>query len=680
MSKPAAGPIVGAGPSASPSASGSSLSRKLSVRILLMAVPIFILSLGLFYLQSSYLIRKEADERSNSILRAVVQRVSNYMSTIEVSTNANVWLLEENFHPDSLLSISQRIVRLNPHILSCSVSAEPGVFESVGTRRVASVPSASTYGKNFSVYTVNEDDTITSVIETDYEYADKPWYKVPLNKGKACWIEPFNGHTEGTINHNEAVATYCHPLRSEQGDFIGVISTDFSFSRMAKTIIDTEHPYPGAYFVLLGGDGRYFIHPDTTRLFRKTIFTDADPHQDADLIALGYQMIDGKQGTMHITADGRRCHVCYHPVPGTDWSLAMVCPESEILKGYHRLAYVIIFLILAGLVVMMWMSQRVVRRNIRPVNKLLGYTKLIAEGHYDRMIPQSDKKDDIGKLQNSFAAMQRALNDHIGSISQTAEEIKKRNEQRARDMQLAEEAVKKKTVFIENLSHQIRTPLNIIVGFANILYESIVSRSKDAVGTRRVASTPDAFADESLNDITGMMKSNASNLKRMVLMLFDSSSVGGAEKLMNNRSDEVTCNKIARESINYTEEGFLGIKIKFETELTDEVKILSNHLYLMRTLRELLINAAKYSDGKHIRLSVSQTPTTILFIVEDTGVGLPENPEELLYKPFMKMDDLSEGLGLGLPLCKRHALSLGGDLIYDKDYKEGCRFILELPK
>ena len=647
---------VSGSPASSPkaSASGSSLSRKLSVRILLMAVPIFVLSLGLFYLQSSYLIRKEAIERSNSILRAVIQRVNNYMSTIEVSTNANVWLLEENFHPDSLLSISQRIVRLNPHILSCSVSAEPNVFPQ--------------YGKNFSVYTVNEDDTITSVIETDYEYADKPWYKVPLNKGKACWIEPFNGHTEGTIDHNEAVATYCHPLRSEQGDFLGVISTDFSFSRMAKAIIATEHPYPGAYFVLLGGDGRYFIHPDTTRLFRKTIFTDADPHQDADLIALGYQMIDGKQGTMHIKADGRRCHVCYHPVPGTDWSLAMVCPESEILTGYHRLAYVIIFLILAGLVVMMWMSQRVVRRNIRPVNKLLGFTKLIAEGHYDRMIPQSDKKDDIGKLQNSFAAMQRALNDHIGSISQTAEEIKKRNEQRARDMQLAEEAVKKKTVFIENLSHQIRTPLNIIVGFANILYESIVSRS------------PDAFADESLSDITGMMKSNAIYLKRMVLMLFDSSTVGGAEKLMNNRSDEVTCNMIARESIGYTEEDFLGIKIKFETDLTDEVKILTNHLYLMRTLRELLFNAAKYSDGKHIRLNVSQTSTTILFTVEDTGIGLPENPEELLYKPFMKMDDLSEGLGLGLPLCKRHALSLGGDLIYDKDYKEGCRFILELPK
>ena len=51
---------------------------------------------------------------------------------------------------------------------------------------------------------------------------------------------------------------------------------------------------------------------------------------------------------------------------------------------------------------------------------------------------------------------------------------------------------------------------------------------------------------------------------------------------------------------------------------------------------------------------------------------------DLLYKPFIKIDDLTEGLGL--PLCKRHALTLGGDLVFDKDYRDGCRFIVEMPK
>jgi signal transduction histidine kinase len=636
-----------------------SLSRKLSINIILLAVPIFVLSLGIFYLQSRYLIRQEAIERSNSILRTVIQRVSNYMGSIEAPTNANARLLEQHFTPDSLESISRRIVMLNPRILSCTVSIVPDMFPQ--------------YGRQFSVYTVNDDGKISTVRETDFNYFDKPWYKVPVNMGKAGWVEPFEGHTEGTIDHNEAVATYCQPLRSETGQIIGVIATDFSFRHLAKTINDAERPYPHAYFVLTGENGRFFIHPDTTQLFRKTIFTDADPQLNADRIALGHEMVEDKQGTMHIVINDTRCHVCYQPVPGTKWSLALVCPDKEVLTDYRQLGYVIIALIILGLLGILWLCQRVVRQTISPINKLLNTTRHITHGNYDLAIPFSHQKDDIGLLQNSFAVMQQKLRDHMGSIRETADALRKHNEQRARDMELAEETVKKKTLFIQNLSHQIRTPLNIILGFANVLQESIASRSKNAAALSPVEA-------ENLSDMTSIMKYNADHLKRMVLMLFDSSSTTGADELMSNRHDEVSCNDVARESIEYTLGHFQRIKVNFETELSDATRILTNRIYLLRTIRELLYNAAKFSDGEHITLHVSQNDTSVCFTVQDVGPGLPDNADELIYKPFVKSDDLSDGLGLGLPLCKRHALSLGGDLIYDDSYHDGCRFIVEMPK
>ena len=151
-----------------------SLSRKLSIGIMLMAVPIFVLSLGVFYLQSLNLIRQEATERSGSLLHSVIQRVSNYMYSIEASTNANAWLLEEHFTPDSLESISRRLVRLNPHVLSSSVCVVPDRFPQ--------------YGRGLSVYTVNEDDTIVTTRETDYDYFDKGWYKIPVATGEAGWV------------------------------------------------------------------------------------------------------------------------------------------------------------------------------------------------------------------------------------------------------------------------------------------------------------------------------------------------------------------------------------------------------------------------------------------------------------------------------------------------------------
>ena len=636
-----------------------SLARKLSTNIILLAMPVFILSLGLFYLQSRYLIHHEAVERSKSVLRTAIQRVSNFMNTIESSTDANAWLLEETFTPQSIEAITRRIVNLNPNVLDCYVSAAPDMFPQ--------------YGQQFSVYTFKDDDSIVTVRETYYNYFDRQWYRKGMQADKAFWIEPFSEQMEGAVNYNDAVAAYCRPIRSEEGRIMGLINTEFAFSQLARSIASTEHSYPDAYFVLLGADGRYIIHPDTTRLFRKTIYTDADPKRNADIIALGHQMTEGMQGIMHVKVNGKKCHVNYQPVPGTSWSLAMVCPENEVLAGYHRLAYVIISLIIIGLLAVLWLSSKVVRQTIQPIKQLLGYTQRIADGNYDEPIPHSDQPDDIGQLQNSFAGMQQALQKHMGSISQTAEEIQKQNEQRAHKMEMAEESVRKKTLFIQNLSHQIRTPLNVVTGFSAVLMNNILQREKGGEAN-------DKYLKEDLGVVTGMMKYNAIHLKRMVLMLFDSSSAGSAQHLMGNRQDEVSCNEIARESIEYTKEHFKGIEIQFTTELSDAVHILTNHLYLMRTIRELLYNAAKYSDGEHIHLYVTETATTVNFTIEDTGSGLPDDADDLLYKPFIKIDDLSEGLGLGLPLSKRHALSLGGDLIYDKDYRDGCRFIVEMPK
>ncbi len=70
----------------------------------------------------------------------------------------------------------------------------------------------------------------------------------------------------------------------------------------------------------------------------------------------------------------------------------------------------------------------------------------------------------------------------------------------------------------------------------------------------------------------------------------------------------------------------------------------------------------------------------IRFIIEDIGPGLPKNSEELIFIPFTKVDDLAEGIGLGLPLCKGHIKALGGDVIHDESYQQGCRFIVEVPR
>lgn len=636
-----------------------SLSMKLSLGILLLAAPLFVLSLGILYLQSRYFIHEEANDRAVSVLNTTMQRVRNYMATVETATNSNLWLVEENFHPDSLLALSRRIVQLNSHVNGCSISGEPYVFPECG--------------RYFSVYTANQGDTIISIREPDYEYFEKVWYKTPIAAGKACWVEPFDEYVEGTLNPSETIASYCKPIRGKDGRILGVISTDLSFPKLAKVINETDHGYDKAYFMLLGKDGTYYLHPDSTRLYTKTIFTDKNPDHEAGLIALGYEMTQGKEGTMHVTVNGQYWHVTYKPVPDTDWSLALICLDSEILKGYYQQTIIIIMLIVIGLLVIVILCYKVVGRTIRPINTLLELTQRIAEGHYDVTVPKSDREDVIGQLQNSFATMQKSLDDHVGSIRRTVEQTKERNEELVRATQLAEVAVRQKTEFIQDVSHQIRTPLNIIIGFANVLRESLTS-----IGSGNL--DQNALAKEEVATIAGMMKHNSAHLDRMLLMLYDSSDQAVSEEQWLQRNEQVSPNKVARECIDHTLSHFPDLPIHFETDLDDDCSILSNGLYLMRILRELLYNSAKYSDKKHISLRVTATDKMIRFITEDVGAGIPEGSYDLIFNPFTKVDDLSEGLGLGLPLSKRHAKSIGGDLILDTSYHDGCRFILELPR
>lgn len=624
-----------------------SLSMKLGLSILLLTVIIFVVSLGALFLQSRYLVKHMALQKASSVLNTTVQRVVSNLSTVETATDACDWLVADRLQPDSLLVLSRRIVTLNANVNGCSITTEPNMFPQ--------------YGRYFSAYTVRQTDTIVTVREGEYEYFDKVWYRTPRDSGKPCWVDPFDDFNEGTLSASAMIASYCKPLYDSQGRFIGVISSDLSLPRLSE-IIATEKPYPNSYFMLLGEDGHYFVHPDTTRLVSKTIFSGTDPKQHSDIVALGHEMTSGKQGSIRIEVDGHHSLVCYQPVPGTKWSMALVCPDSDILSSYNRLSYIILPLLTVGLLLILLFCRHIVAHAIRPLSVLEQQIQRIALGQYDRLIPHSGRLDAVGRLQDSFATMQQSLNRHVSEILRINNETEQRNEELLQASSLAEEAGRQKSAFIQNMTHQIRTPLNIIMGFSQVLRDNLGELSPDEV-----------------KSITDMMNHNTGSLSRMVLMLYDSSDSGFTEELSSNQSEVVAVNEVARECIAVNNSLFPDLHVDFETALPDTFTILSNRLYLVRSLREVLYNSAKYSDGQHIALRVSKTGSIVRFVFQDTGPGISADYRPQMFEPFTKVNDLSEGLGLGLPLSKRHICNLGGDLILDTTYRLGCRFIVTLP-
>ena len=632
-----------------------SLVAKLTIAITAVTLAVYVVTAGILFMQSRRMIKLEAAKRSHAVLNSVMQQMRNQIRVVETAVNTNAWLAEENYTPEGIKDVARRIKWLNRSTYECTIAAAPDAFAG--------------YGRYYSVFARMEGDSVVMEREPEYDYTSEEWYKAPTDSAKGVWTDMYNDDTKGFVNPDKTIAVYGRPIY-KKGEPAGVVSAGLSFRKLDEAIHSVDYPYPNAYFVVLGGDGRYLIHPDSTRLFRKTVFTDQKLSENTEVIALGHEMTAGREGVAHLNLNGRYCHVGYAPIKGTDWSLALICPTDDVQKNYHRMVLFVILFDILAIVSIVMLCRWGVKRALAPIGKLRDKAKRIADDHHHyEKISQSDRIDAVGKLQDSFAAMQDSIQKNLKEIRSTTDEITRHNKELAYTTQMAEEALQKKNLFMQNVMHQIRTPLNIIQGFARVL--------RDEMETAGGAAKMDKAEFE---NIATMMNHNSQHLSRMVLMLYDSSETGLKEEFLIERKDEVAVNEVVRECIGFTYQHFTDIQVGFESELEDSAMILTNHLYLMRTLRELLYNSAKYSDGKNICVKVEQTDEKVLIIVEDTGPGVPSGDQDMLYEFFTKQDDLSEGLGLGLPLAKRHAINLGGNLIYDTKYKKGARFIVSMPK
>ena len=624
-----------------------SLSLKLCLGILLCVVVVFTISLGFLFERSRRMVRQEAVAHAEHVLANISLRVRGYLDEVEISTENIEWLVMENLEPDSLFNYARRVVEQNPNVNGCSITMEPDFFPQ--------------YGRNFSVYSLRDHDSIASVFEKPYNYYEKVWYKTPREKNQACWVDPYNDFNEDALSSPVMIASYCKPLKTNSGDFIGVIATDLSITWLSQTI-SAEKPYPSAYYLMLGSDGHYFVHPDRVKLIRESIFTSVDAREHQDIITLGHEMTSGKKGNMQVNIDGEPCVVVYQPLQGTQWSIAMVCPETEITSSYSKMAYFLLPILIIGLLLMLVVCWKVIQHFIRPLDQLAQQSRDITDGQYDKPLPPSTRKDVVGALQNSFISMQQSISEQIADIKKVNEETEQRNNELLAANTLIEDADQRKASFIHDVSIQIRTPLNIIAGFMQVLRE-----------------TYSVLPAEEVASFTEMMKQNATTIHRMANMIFDVSRLDPQQKL--DLSKEVAVFPVVQEAINTFQEKDTSdvVAFNFKTDLVDDYTIHTNRLYLLRVLRELLLNAKKFSSDKKVNFTVEVKDGMLRFIVEDKGVGIAQAEQEHIFAPFVKLDSFSEGLGLGLGLAQHNARLLGGNLLLDPTYTEGARFILEIP-
>ena len=386
------------------------IRRKLSVRVsiwvVLFAAFIFIAALGFLFYQSREAVRQEAISHATQILDKTSLRVEGILNRAEVATQMTEWLIQR--HPDkadSMFVYSHGMLLNNPDFYTCSIAFEPYYFNQ--------------YGRYFSAYSKHVGDSIRTLQGGSdyYQYFFMDWYLMPQLLDKPCWTEPYMD-LDAPTNTYEMVTSYCQAIKNKQGEFIGVINTSLSLNWLSHTISAVK-PYPNSYSIMIGRGGTYFVHPDTTKITRHTIFTQTMETPDTAMTALGHAMQRGEEGMKRMTIDDKDCYVFYKPLGKTGCSMAIVCPESDIFGGFDRLRHTVMGIVFVGLLLMLYFFIKIITRELSPLHRLAKEAETIASGQFDTKLPDFQRNDEIGMLSHSFGNMQQSLVRYIEELKET---------------------------------------------------------------------------------------------------------------------------------------------------------------------------------------------------------------------------------------------------------------------
>ncbi|MCO5265868.1 MAG: ATP-binding protein [Lentimicrobium sp.] len=228
----------------------------------------------------------------------------------------------------------------------------------------------------------------------------------------------------------------------------------------------------------------------------------------------------------------------------------------------------------------------------------------------------------------------------------------------------AVESDKLKTAFLQNISHEVRTPMNGIVGFAELLNDNEL--------------TP-----EQRKEYLNVIVNSSNRLLEVVSEILDISLIEtGNSKPFENKTD---LNKLLADSYNlYKPLVNKNVTLSLIAEGKGENDIiLTDEMKIRQVLNHLLSNAIKFTEKGEIKFGYALRNQEINFFVEDTGIGIApdmfDKIFERFHKPELDINKFYEGMGLGLAICKGNLQLLGGRIWVESELHKGSVFHFTIP-
>ena len=216
-------------------------------------------------------------------------------------------------------------------------------------------------------------------------------------------------------------------------------------------------------------------------------------------------------------------------------------------------------------------------------------------------------------------------------------------------------ALEVKTSFMKSIKHEVRTPLNGIMGFSQVLSSMVEG--------------------DDLRHMTDIIEKQSIQLAKIIDDILETADIDSqTPNITQVRIDDIMKTALAQTQMKAKP----GVELSYNTTDADLVVATDSNM-LERALMQVLDNAAKFTDKGHIDLSTSTDGDSLTIEVSDTGCGVPIDKQEWVFEQFTKVDEFIPGTGMGLTLCRAIMTRLGGKVYIDKTYTKGCKIIMVIP-